>query len=133
MYKIGHSTWDCSYKKLALTVAELCESVKASKQESGEAWENLFVLFLLARCLTHSHDNVFVPEDWFQENLKVFYDGPYHGKRCFGECKNWDEVKEGLTPGDDPQISIIFPTHNSFTVYDAVVVFSQDGENKFVS
>jgi hypothetical protein len=133
MDRIGDSTWDCSYKKLALTVADLCENVKKSKQESGEGWENLFVLFLLARCLTHSPDNVFIIEkDWFQENPKIFYNDPYDGKRCFAECTNWDEVEEGLIPGKEPQISILYPSHNSFAVYDVVVVFSKDGENKFV-
>ena len=126
-----------SYGKITSEMQELCDSLCDSKTYSGDGWESIFVLFLLVRCLTSTYDKYFVPEEWFLENPKVFYNEPYECKssqeKLFGDCKNWQELLKGVTPGAGPQLSILFPTNaRLFATYDVLVVYSKDHENKSI-
>ena len=104
------------------------------KEQSGEGWEGLFVLFLVAYCLNGKTHDEFIPAEWFGQSQypKVFLNGPYSvlGNRgqTISDCKRWSELKKGVIHGKEPQISILYPAHNSFEVYDVLVVYSVDGK-----
>lgn len=123
-----------SYRYIASHMQKLCDSIRDSKTYSGDGWEGIFVLFLLARCLTGTYDEYFVPSKWFLENPKVLYNAPYQSQspRLFGLCKNWQEILKGVTPGAEPQLSILFPTNSRFATYDVLAVYSKDCENKSI-
>ena len=118
------------YRHLAGDIGKLCDNLRDSKSLSGEGWETLFVLFLLARCLTGSPDDYFVPRQWFLEHPNVLYNQPCEStkQRLFGECENWAQLLEGVSPGTKPQLSILYPTHACFKNYDVLAVYSKDGK-----
>lgn len=123
-----------SYRLIANHMEKLCNNFRDSKRFSGEGWEGIFVLFLLARCLTGSCDEYFVPSKWFLENPKVLFNAPYQSneQRLFSACENWEQLLKSVTPGAEPQLSILFPTHSRFATYDVLAVYSKDGQNKSI-
>ena len=123
-----------SYRLIATHMEKLCNSIRDSKIYSGDGWEGIFVRFLLARCLTGSCDEYFVPSKWFLENPKVLFNAPYQSneQRLFSACENWEQLLESVTPGAEPQLSILFPTHSRFATYDVLAVYSKDGQNKSI-
>jgi len=81
--------------------------------------------------LTGSYDNFFVLSEWFLETPRVLFNDQYKSNgRWFESCKNWEELLNGVTPGSKPQLSILYPTHSQFEMFDVLVVCSKDGENK---
>lgn len=126
------------HARLAEKLADFCNILKDSKENSGEGWESLFVLFLFAYCLTGTSDGTFVLGDWFAhgELPKVFLNGPYSASnndgRLISACKTWDELEPGMKLGEAPQLSIYYPTHNSFEVYDVIVVYSENRKSQCV-
>merc|ERR1712224_1039 len=100
---------------------------------SGDAWEALFVMFLLARCVAgipQNCDNSTVPEHWFSDDVQVTYNDLYKGDstRTFGSCKSWKDLKKGLDcSGTGRQLAIFYPTHARFEVYDVIVVYLDGG------
>jgi len=114
---------------LARAMATLCKQLYESKELSGDGWEGLFVLFLLARSIANFHDNVFIPEEWFAKGyVSVKYNPYYNAKRSLCQCKNWEQLKEGIDASEDPTISIFYRSHAQFEAYDAVVVYSKGNE-----
>ncbi|KAL7565973.1 hypothetical protein ACA910_008426 [Epithemia clementina (nom. ined.)] len=80
-------------------------------------------------------DGVFVPAEWFDSSPKIVFNGPYSaGKNrlSIGQCKTWDQLKKGLVHGKTPQLSIWYPTHNSFEIYDVLAVYSDGGEARSI-
>ena len=47
---------------LAKRMGDLCKNVLTAKEQSGDGWEALFVLFLLARCVTKSWQEPILPD-----------------------------------------------------------------------
>jgi hypothetical protein len=45
---------------------------------------------------------------------------------------HWEQLLTCVTPGVEPQLSILFPTHSPFATYDALAVYSKDGQNKSI-
>ena len=123
-----------SYRIIADHMSKLCDSIRDSKRFSGDGWEGIFVLFLLARCLTGSYDEYFIPSKWFLENPKVFFNEPFLSNegRLFSECENWEQLLQCVTPGTKPQLSILFPTHSRFETYDVLVIYSKDAQNNSI-
>ncbi|CAB9524572.1 hypothetical protein SEMRO_1554_G282000.1 [Seminavis robusta] len=121
-----------SYRHIASHAQKLCDTIRDSKTYSGNGWEGIFVLFLLARGLTGTSDEYFVPSKWFLENPKVLYNAPYESRRLFGHCENWQELLKGVTLGAEPQLSILFPTNSRFATYGVLAVYSKDCENKSI-
>jgi len=123
-----------SYRPIAKHMETLCDNIRESKRFSGDGWEGIFVLFLLARCLTGSCDEYFVPPKWFLKTPKVLFNAPYQSndQRLFSACKNWEQLLKSVTPGVEPQLSILFPTHSQFATYDVLAVYSKDGKNQSI-
>ena len=122
-----------SYRRIATQMEELCDGIRDSKRCSGDGWEGLFVLFLLARCMTGLYDEYFMPSEWFSEkHPQVLFNEPYQSKghRLFSECKTWEQLLKSVTPGTEPQLSILYPTHSQFETYDVLAVYSKGGQNK---
>lgn len=121
---------------LAESVGSLCKQVLGSKASSGDGWEALFVLILLARCLTSSWKEPALPSFTSFNSAKkpvVLFNQPFDSSsKCLDECKSWKDLNEGITPGEEPTISIYYPTHASFGAYDAILVFSEGKKMKRV-
>lgn len=120
--------------KLSLDMAQLCRGIKDADEASGKGWEALFVLFLAARCINGRHDDhdYFVREDWFlNESFKFEFNNYSSPNTPFSSCQTWDQLKKGITARETPTISIFYPSHASFNVYDVIIVFSES--NSFVN
>jgi len=135
------SSANFAHARLADQLSDYCNLLKDAKQLSGEGWEGLFVLFLVARCLNCKDDNTFVPDLWFetgQEEVEIVlncYDASSNEMRPFSDCKTWDEMKAGVVQPTNKTrycLNILYPTHNNFEVYDVIVVFFLQGTRKHV-
>lgn len=132
------SDLDFEFSFLAEKMRDLCNLLLETKEKSGEGWEGLFVLFLLARCLTRMPDETFVPDKWFELGVPVTvvfnesYDSRKNRDVPMSECKTWNELKAGLVFDDGPQLTVLYPTHSSFEVYDVFVVYSNGGKRQSV-
>jgi len=119
---------------LAESVAALCRRLVGSKESSGgDGWEGLFVLFLLARCLTSGWQEPALPEFTFVSTKKpaVLFNEPFDNSlKSFDECASWNDLKDGVAPGEEPALSICYPTHARFVAYDAIVTFSENKKIK---
>jgi hypothetical protein len=119
---------DLEKSRLAQSIASLCKQLHDAKESSGDGWETLFVLFLLARCVNAQWHDAVLPKFAFigDQKPEVRYNEPYDNSlRCFSQCHNWKELKDGIKPSEKPQISVYFPTHAKFEAYDVVVTFSE--------
>jgi hypothetical protein len=112
-----------------MSMSQLCIQILSSKEASGDGWESLFVLFLLARCLTNEWADI-LPKPTFlktSKKTKIYFDEPFDNRgKSYDDVQSWSELVERITPGEDPAISIFYPTHASFVGYDAVVVYTED-------
>jgi hypothetical protein len=91
LFNTGHECF-----RMAEVMASLCRQLLESKELSGDGWEGLFVLFLLARSIAGKSDGYFLPDkEWLTgsfADLEVKYN-PYCGKtRSLGDCKNWEQL-----------------------------------------
>ena len=124
------------YRKslLAKAISVLCNQLLTAKESSGEGWEAVFVLFLLARCVSGSWHQVMLPEFAFQgsQEPQVVFNGHYNGTTFFSQIQTWDQLKSGIVVQENPTISIFFPTHAGFQAYDVFVVFSESREIRHV-
>jgi hypothetical protein len=132
------------YRQLSFAVQALCNGFYTAKEHSGDGWESLFVLFLLVRCIVaepHKRDSdatsllhpvageSLLPKHWFggTEFPHVTYNSSYqNSNRLFSECDKWNDLLEGLQLEAAPQLSIFYPPHATFQVYDVIVVYSKD-------
>jgi hypothetical protein len=125
---------DLNDDKLANSMASLCKKVLESKESSGDGWEGLFVLFLLARCITKSWEEPILSgfDGLFASNEQpvVLFDSPFLvGFKFYDQCECWADLKKEIVPGEAPAISIYYPAHAKFKAYDVILVTS---ENKVV-
>lgn len=127
-----------AHSRLAEQLSEYCNLVKDAKELSGEGWESLFVLFLVARCLNGKSDKTIVPNLWFEtgnEEVAVVlnnYDATLNENLQFADCKTWDEMKRGVVPVNESRcLNILYPSHNNFEVYDVIVVYFFRGKKQF--
>jgi hypothetical protein len=132
-YVLEHVTLgdESTLSKLSLEMAKLCKGLKEADKASGKGWEALFVIFLVARCINGCHDGYFLREDWFRNRSFKFEFNPNSSpKTPFSSCQTWDQLKEGITASETPTVSIFYPSHASFNVYDVIAEFSE--RNSFV-
>ena len=62
-----------AHKRLAEKLSEYCKLMKDANELSGEGWEGLFVLFLVARCLNRKSYKTSVPDLSFAtRKLRLF-------------------------------------------------------------
>jgi len=116
---------------LAKSMEGLCKNVLSAKEESGDAWEALFVLFLLARCATKNWQEPILPNvgrffESGEEKMAVRFNKPFRGKlKCLDQCESWHDLENEIVPCAAPTISIYYPTHARFHAYDVILVASE--------
>jgi hypothetical protein len=104
--------------------AKLFENFAESKIKSGEGWENLFVAVVLIRCIAGQSDDNILPF----EAESISYQTNFAGDQ---NTNNVDTFLEGiLDPGTYPHISVYYPDHAQFEVYDVIVVYFRDAGDK---
>ena len=99
---------------------------KDAKESSGDGWESLFVAVLLIRCWSQMSDRCVLPFD-FKPTGSFSYNEPFDGA-CNFATQNVDEFVAGIKkPSSFPHVSIYYPTHASFHLYDVIVAHYDDG------
>jgi hypothetical protein len=106
-----------------LAMDSLIAAFKDAKTESGEAWESLFVLVLLIRCLTgQGHEIMGAAGIAFTPAPVTFSRG--NEKTVIDLLDRINKEK----PESGPQISLYYPHHAKFPLYDCVLVaWDEDG------
>lgn len=107
-------------------IAELLVQFGYGKWESGDAWEALFLVVLIVRCLSTKFDDHVVPLAHcpFSEEGCVGYNYPYGGSDFFTKdpaafiggipISSWGQ-------GGQSAISIYYPGHARFEAYDIIL------------
>jgi len=95
---------DVHIRDLAESMATLCNQMTLAKEKSGDGWEGLFVLVLLARCIAKRSDGLFLPTGWFRkdpltgEYPLIEYNNYDSGRVSSGtvldQCRTWKELSE---------------------------------------
>lgn len=103
-----------------------------SKQESGDAFEALFIVVAMIRCLSGTFESTILPLKCEVEDLVVKCDEPFLGHNL-----NTEKDPEGFVasipkelPEEDQgcdQVSIYYPGHAKFGAYDVIVAFWKRG------
>jgi hypothetical protein len=83
---------DPDYNMIQHKMAGLCIQVLESTESSGDGWEALFVLFILARCLNRKWLDPIFPEPEFESSQKptVTFNESLSGT-LLDQCKNWND------------------------------------------
>ena len=126
---------DSDKSSLAESIANLCRQLIDVKCSSGDGREALFVLFLLARCVTSQWQDSILPQIDFSgdKNPDVLFNKPYNNcSISYDHCKTWKELHDRIKPAKKPTISVYFPTHSRFEAYDVIVTFSEFEKIKHV-
>jgi hypothetical protein len=100
----------------------LITTFRTAKSESGDAWEALFIMVLLIRCLCGEFNDSLLPLAGFGSSARVRYNEPYHGNNFFSTSVS--EFLDGVPVSGGqllPAISVYYPRHASFEVYDVIV------------
>jgi hypothetical protein len=135
VYVIEQVSTQCLHLPMPLSkclksIADLFIQFSDAKWEGGDAWEALFLIVLLIRCLTNSFDDEVVPLDSFipnDVNVSVAYNNPLK-EHCDFHTADVEEFIASIPevshakPGECA-ISIYYPNHASFEVYDVILAF----------
>ena len=120
---------DASYNMIKSSMAQLCKQILESKECSGDGWEALFVLFLLARFLTSSWIDPILPELAFESSTKpVVHFNEALQDTVLDHCVNWNDLKAGFLPKKRPTISLFYPSFAMFEAYDVIAIFSENSK-----
>jgi hypothetical protein len=115
-----NSTFSGEFRSCTQGLAELFTSFKTAKKESGDAWEALFTIVLLIRCLCGKFNGRLLPLSG--DFASVRYNTPYLGDNFFS--KKLSEFLDGVpvSGGNSlPAISVYYPGHAKFETYDVIV------------
>jgi hypothetical protein len=114
-------------------VETLFLSLGKSKEKSDEAWEALFVVVLLIRCLSGLVDSTLLPLPGMSV-ASVSYNYLMDSSKTFWpDVKNVNDllnmIPKKLENDKSPHIAIYYPPHAQFEMYDVFVVpFNASGE-----
>ena len=105
-----------------------------AKEKSGDAWESLFVITLLIRCLTCEFDDVLLPlgkndsQLYDLQHCSVSFNSYFKSaNKTFGEFMNVDDfVSCFVKPDKIPHIAIYHPMHANFNMLDVIVAVYYD-------
>jgi hypothetical protein len=112
---------------LADAMRSMLQQLARSKEKSGEGWECMFVLFLLARCISRLGNALFLPKEWFEGRASITVH--YNCAKTLAYCRTSDDLMKGIAATSEPSISILYPTHAQLEAYD---VFAVLFENKSI-
>ena len=130
-YVIQQFASNCPYvddhmRKCLSGLTDLFRQFACPKWESGDAWEALFLIVLIVRCMTLTFDPTVVPlENVILSDVKVEYNRPLHGVNFFLERDPLQFVGgiplRSWAPAGTPAISIYYPGHARFEAYDCIL------------
>jgi hypothetical protein len=96
---------------------------RSAKWESGDAWEALFLIVLLCRCLCGELACELLPiYGYSPDETRVRYNSPYRGDTFLS--KDLGEFISGIPVAGGPAlpaISVYYPGHSNFEVYDVIL------------
>jgi hypothetical protein len=107
-------------------IVGLFRQFESSTCQSGDAWEALFLIVLIVRCLTTSFDETVVPlNSYVSRDVPVAYNCPLDSTVDF--CTETDPIRfVGGIPDKSwslgtAAISIYYPGHAKFAAYDVIL------------
>jgi hypothetical protein len=115
-----HVTYGTALKEIVVLFDEFMHA----KEKSGNAWESLFIIVLLIRCLSRQFTTSLLPvQDERLASSSVSVNEYFLSKtKTFGQINDLDEfVSCFTTPPDLPHIVIYHPTHAQFETVDVIV------------
>eukprot|EP00980_Cylindrotheca_fusiformis_P003372 scaffold749_cov97-Cylindrotheca_fusiformis.AAC.2 len=119
-----HTALPIAVRRCLGTIHKQFQSFRNQKIQSGDGWEALFIVTLLTRCLTKSFCKL-VPLYGFDDG-EVSWNEPFNTKVDFG-CESVEEFVSGIPfSRSTKSISIYFPTHAQFQVYDIILACWDD-------
>ena len=133
--RLLYSQIDDLTKRNIQKIIELYQSIPRAKYYSGDAWESLFVIGLLIRCMANDFETSLLPilSDYdyalsfsvsLNENLEIV-------NKTFGHMKTCDALIDKMKiPHQLPHISIYYPTHAQFQDYDVIVAVYRSANHR---
>jgi hypothetical protein len=111
-------------------ISDLFSQFVSSKTESGIAWDALFIVVLIIRCLTSSFDKTVVPlSPYILGEFEVKYNLPFNTHVDFWRATDPLDFIGGIPIRSDaklgtPTISMIYyPGYSRFQAYDVILAF----------
>ena len=107
-----------------------------AKYQAGEAWEYLFLVVLIVRCLTCDFEENVAPFRWLGEPCVVHFNYPWKNENMDFQKINNPAIFVERIPIDKPKmardgaaIAIYHPSHAQFEVYDVIVaIWTEEGD-----
>eukprot|EP00978_Attheya_sp_CCMP212_P040524 scaffold221898_cov38-Attheya_sp.AAC.2 len=100
-----------------------------AKDQAGDAFEALFIIVAIIRCLSRNFESDILPLKNEEEDLIVECDSPFFGNN-FGTEDPYvfvDGIPKTLQDQESDQVSIYYPGHARFNAYDAIVAVWKHG------
>ena len=118
------------YRKLLKVIEQHFENFHLAKYQSGDAWESLCVIVLIIRIVTRQPKitaEVDLLAGQFSAESRctysVSYNEHFQKHSNFEACVNLEQLKGIIRhPPNFPHVSIYYPSHARFLMYDAIVV-----------
>ena len=111
-------------------ISDLFKDFKCAQEGSGSAWESLFVIALLLRCLSLHFDDVILPLDR----------GPFAGasvsynqllNQSLTDLRTIDDLVSALKkPVAFPHIAVFYPNHANFEMIDVLVAVYPNADSR---
>ena len=108
-------------KDCLAAITDNLEGFSRAKEESGDAWEALFVVVTIIRCLSGMFEPHVLPlGSSVGDNCIVNYNKPWNG---VGFNHERDPIKfaEAIPRSHEDGVSIYYPGHAQFEAYDVIV------------
>ena len=118
------------YRKLLRVIEQHFENFHLAKYQSRDAWESLCVIVLIIRIVTRQPKvtaEVDLLAGQFSAESRctysVSYNEHFQKHSNFEACVNLEQLKGIIRhPPNFPHVSIYYPSHAGFLMYDAIVV-----------
>jgi hypothetical protein len=101
-----------------------------AKDQAGDAFEALFIIVAIIRCLSRNFESDILPLKNEEEDLIVECDSPFIGNN-FGTEDPYefvDGIPKTLQDQESDQVSIYYPGHARFNAYDVIVAVWKHGD-----
>lgn len=112
-------------------IVALLGTFRTAKKESGDAWEALFLIVLIIRCITRQFLQEVVPLVALPREVEVWYNGPYTPN---GDFFSTDPRRflAGIPMDEKKKIGIYYPPHARFNTYDVILAYWDGGGARFL-
>ena len=115
-------------RKCLKAICAQFETLASHKVNSGDGWEALFIATLLVRCMTGEFCQQLVPLRGSFD--KVLWNEPFRDDSNF-ETQHVEEFVQAIPYQQEKSgISIYYPTHAQFEVYDVILAYWGDDHKR---